>query len=163
MFAGLALLIFASLVLCGYAFAALLGAREEAKRALDRRLASMAGLGSGMLRTGALKDPRLSTIGILDAVLARFSVVAPLVRMIRRAGLRKRVGEVLLYVPLTASAGFLLGTLVTGRALLALVVGAVAGAVPLLIVRHIGQRRALLFADQLPDALDLMRAALQAG
>ena len=163
MFGALAFLIFVSLVLGGYALATVLGGREEARQALERRLSTMTGLGSGMLRSGVLKDQRLSTVAIVNAVLGRISVVTPLARMMRRAGLKKRVGEVLLYVPLLACAGCLLVTLVTGRPLLGVIVGAVAGASPLLIVRRIGHRRAVLFAEQLPDALDLVRAALQAG
>jgi len=158
-----ALLIFGSLVLAGYAVANLMGARQEAKRALDRRLAAMAGLSDGGLPGAVLKDRRLSSIGLVNRLLPRSGAVAPLVRMVSRAGLKKRVGEVLLYVPLAAAAGFLLVTLATGKALLAVMAGAVCAALPLLVVRRMARRRTLAFGEQLPDALDLVRAALQAG
>ncbi len=51
----------------------------------------------------------------------------------------------------------------TGKLLLGIMAGAVAAAVPLLVVRRMARRRSALFSDQLPDALDLVRAALQAG
>jgi len=163
MFAALALLIFASMVLAGYAVATMVGAREAAKEALDRRFATMTGVSEGALQGGVLKDRRLSAIAIVDAVLPRFRIVAPVVRLIKRAGLKKRVGEVLLYIPLAALAAFLLVTLATGKPSLGVAAGAVGGLVPLVVIRRMARRRQHLFADQLPDALDLVRAALQAG
>jgi tight adherence protein B len=158
-----ALLIFGSLVLAGYAAAAIMAARLEARKALDRRVAAMTGLSEGALRSGVLKDRRLSAISFIDALLPRLSLVAPLVHLITRAGLRKRVGEVLLYFPLAALAAFLLVTLATGKASLGIPAGAVGAVVPLAVIRRMARRREHLFADQLPDALDLVRAALQAG
>jgi len=163
MFAALALLIFSSLVLAGYAAATMVGAREAAKEALDRRFATMTGASEGKLQGGVLKDRRLSAIAILDAVLPRFGIVIPVVRLIGRAGLKKRVGEVLLYIPLTALAGGLLVTLATGKPSLGVAAGAIGGLIPLVVIRRMARRRQHLFADQLPDALDLVRSALQAG
>ena len=158
-----ALLIFGSLVLAGYAIGSLLGTREARRQALDRRLASMTGLSSGALRPGVLKDRRLSAISVVNSALPRMRMTVPMIRMIGRAGLKKRVGEVLLYVPLAACAGFLLVTLVTGKAALGVSAGAVGAMIPLLVVRRMARRRQQLFGEQLPDALDLVRAALQAG
>jgi len=89
--------------------------------------------------------------------------VTPMIRMTARAGLKKRVGEVLLYLPLAGLAAFLVVTLVTGKAQLGILASLVGAAVPLLVVRRMARRRQNLFAEQLPDALDLVRAALQAG
>ena len=158
-----ALLIFGSLVLAGYALANILGARQETSQVLQRRIAMMTGVSDGTIRVGVLKDRRLSAISAFNTLLPRLGVVTPLAAMTARAGLRKRVGEVLLYVVLVGSAGALIVTLTTGNLLLGIVAGALAGAVPLLVVRRMARRRSALFADQLPDALDLVRAALQAG
>jgi tight adherence protein B len=163
MLATLALLIFVSLVLAGYAVTTMLGARQEARAALQRRIATMTGMSDGRLHVGVLKDRRLSAISALNTLLPRFGSVTPLAAMIVRAGLKKRVGEVLLYIVLVAFAGTLLVTLATGKLLLGIMAGALTGAVPLLVVRRMARRRSALFSDQLPDALDLMRAALQAG
>jgi tight adherence protein B len=115
------------------------------------------------MRTAVLKDRRLSTIATLNTLLPRFSMVASLVAMIGRAGLKKRAGEVLLYSALGGSALALFVILITSNFLLALVAGAVGAAFPLIVVQRIARRRSALFAEQLPDALDLARAALQAG
>jgi len=53
MLAALALLIFGSLVLAGYALAMMLGARQEAKEALERRLATTIGLSDAARRAGS--------------------------------------------------------------------------------------------------------------
>src|SRR5262249_56472945 len=76
---------------------------------------------------------------------------------------KRRVGEILLYVPLLASTAFLLTVLATGSLTGASVAAAGAGGLPLLVVQRLRRQRARLFAEQLPDALDLVRAALQAG
>jgi tight adherence protein B len=158
-----ALLIFGSLVLAGYAVATLLGGRQEAKQVLERRIATVTGLSDGVLRAGVLKDRRLSAIAALNALLPRLGVVTPMIRMIARAGLKKRVGEILLYLPLAGFAAFLVVTMVTGKAEFGILASLVGAAMPLLVVRRMARRRQNLFADQLPDALDLVRAALQAG
>jgi tight adherence protein B len=160
---ALALLIFASLALAGYALATMLRAREEARQNLGRRLSTLAAGTDAKPRAGVLKDRRLSTIGALNTLLPRFGFVTPLVGMVGRAGLKKRVGEVVLYILLAAAAAILIVTMATGNPALGVLGGAVGGAVPLLIVRRIARRRSALFAEQLPDALDLARAALQAG
>src|SRR5262245_48776581 len=156
-----ALLIFVALVIAGYAAASALGARQEAKGALERRFAMMTGTSGARRSAGVLKDRRLSTIAILNRVLPRLGLVTPFVRMIRRAGLKKRVGEVLLYVPLAACGGFAIATGITGRPSLGIMVGMVGALLPVLAVRRMARRRTAMFAEQLPDALDLVRAALQ--
>jgi tight adherence protein B len=109
------------------------------------------------------KDERLSSIPLLDAVLGRLPFIESLARTIRQAGLRRRAGEVLLYVPLLACIGFLLALVLNGRLSIALVVGAAMASLPIVLLHRMKRTRALKFAEQLPDALDLIRAALQAG
>ena len=162
MLAALALLIFASLVLAGYAVATMLGARQEAREMLQRRVATVTGMSDGRFRVGVLKDRRLSAISALNTLLPRFGSVTPLAALIVRAGLKKRVGELMLYVLLVAFAGALLVTLATGKLLLAIMAGALAGAACRRLA-SCGRGGVGAFSDQLPDALDLVRAALQAG
>ena len=163
-----ALLVFASLALVGYAVSGWAHGREESKRTLDRRLAVMTGAAVADAPTdgassSVLKDRRLSGIEFLNTLLRRVSRLNPLVRTIRQAGLKKRVGEVLLYMPLLGCAGYLAVVSVGGPGVAAIGAGIMAGAVPLMIVRRMQRKRNQLFSEQLPDALDLIRAALQAG
>jgi len=160
---ALILLVFVSLVLAGYALFAGASRRLDARDAFQRRLPAATGGGKPSRPGSLLKDRRLSTIAVLNAVLGRLSLVAPVAEMIRKAGLKRRVGEILLYVPLLASTAFLLTILATGSLAGASVAAAGAGGLPLLVVQHLRRQRTRLFAEQLPDALDLVRAALQAG
>jgi tight adherence protein B len=158
-----ALMLFVSLCLAGYAAALWVQQRNEARRALATRLESMTGPGFDRVAIPLLKDQRLSSIPMLDAVLSSIPFVRPMVRMIRQAGLKRRVGEVLLYVPLLALVAFLLATLAGLPAAIALMMALIAGSVPLFVVARIRQKRTMLFSEQLPDSLDLVRSALQAG
>jgi tight adherence protein B len=160
----ISLLVFAALVLVGYALSALALTRQETQQALANRLTNMAGTASvGATSTSLLKDHRLSQIPLLDAILGNTPFVAPLVRMIEQAGLRRRVGEVLLYVVLLFFIVLLLVPLFGGSILVGILFGGIAASVPLLVVSRMRAKRTHAFAEQLPDALDLIRAALQAG
>ena len=159
----IALLVFATLALLGFSFSGMAQEREEAKDALDKRLTTMTGAPAAAQTASLMKDTRLSRIGVLNTVLQRLQLTKNLVRMIRQAGLNKRVGEVILYIPLLASAAFLLVTLLLGKLLLAVIAGVFAGLLPIMVVLRLRRKRLALFGEQLPDALDLIRAALQAG
>lgn len=163
MVAALALLIFVSLVLAGYASATMLAARWDARQTIDRRIATMTGSADGAIPVGVLKDRRLLTTGVVDRLLSRLRGMTWLTRTIIHAGLKKRLDEVLFYVPLAACMAFLLVTVATRQVLLGVLAGVIGLAVPLLGVRRVARKRADAFAEQLPDALDLVRAAMQAG
>jgi tight adherence protein B len=163
MLGAAALLIFLSIALVGYALASVMGARITAREALQSRLNTLTGRGRDVAATRLFKDQRLSSIPLLHALLARLSFTSDLVRMIQQAGLSNRVGEVLLYVPLLALLALLLGRVVSGNLLVSLAMAAIAGAIPILVVQRKRNKRMRLFSEQLPDALDLIRAALQAG
>src|ERR1043166_9105366 len=144
MSALLALLVFLALILCGYAAAVWAREQGESREALDRRLATMAGTTSlGTSRGTLLKDERLSGIAVLNSLLGRVSLVRPMVKTIRQAGLRRRVGEVLLYIPLLACVVFLLALLVGGSARVGIVLALVAAFVPIVIVRRMRTKRML--------------------
>src|SRR5436305_825913 len=127
-------------------------------RAMRQQISSALDL---IVSTARLPDG--SRIGFLNAILQRLALTKNLVRVIRQAGLKRRVGEVLLYMPLLAAAAFLLVTFVLGKPLFAVVAAVVAGLTPLMIVLQLRRKRLALFSEQLPDGLDLIRAALQAG
>src|SRR5206468_5164177 len=158
-----ALLLFAFFALVGYAVSGWAQDRKETKEALGRRLTTMTGAAVGGASAALMKDRRLSRIGLLNTLLQQLGVTKNLVRVIRQAGLNRRVGEVLLYMPLLGAAAFLAVTLLLGQPLFAVMAAVIAGLLPLMIVLRLRRRRMALFGEQLPDALDLIRAALQAG
>lgn len=158
-----AVCIFASLALFGYAVTLLLQHRSEAQQALRQRLKNMAGSGTNTFVAPLLKDQRLSSIPLLDRALGSLPLVRPLVRMVGQAGLKRRVGEVLLYIPLLAVAAFLITQLVGAPRIAGLLAAIVAGSIPIVVVHRIRQKRTMMFGEQLADGLDLVRSALQAG
>jgi tight adherence protein B len=159
----LAVLCFGALVMAGYGLSMWIQQRLAARHEVLERLRSMAGFSAVTEAGSLLKDQRLSGIPAFDALLSRTPLVAPLVRMIQQAGLRRRVGEVLLYIPLLASIGYLVCTLIGLRQPFRILIAVVLGMIPVLIVSRIRAKRLRLFAEQLPDSLDLVRSALQAG
>lgn len=160
----LAIAIFIVIVMAGSALATWTTTREEADRTLEQRLDMAAGTSAKDKDTApVLKDRRLSTIGLLNKILSQIPFVSTFERAIRQAGLQRRPGEVLLYVPLLFCVAFLFMVLMSSNVLLAVAVGAIAGCVPILMVFRRKRIRAIAFAEQLPDALDLIRAAIQAG
>ncbi len=163
MFALLALLIFGSLVLAGYALAGLLTAQEAQRDKLQRRLNNMVGTTTTDRRRTLLKDQRLSTIGFLNTMLGRLSLVRPLTGLLARAGLKKRVGELVMYAALAAGGGFLVAAGFSGQTVFGFPAAAFGAMLPVLVVKRMAKKRTATFADQLPDALDLVRSALQAG
>jgi tight adherence protein B len=159
----LALLCFGCLVMAGYGISMWIQQRLVARREVLDRLRGMAGF-SGSGETGSLlKDQRLSGIPAFDALLARTPVISPLVLTIQQAGLRRRVGEVLLYIPLLASIGYLACALAGLRMPFRILIAVFLGMIPILVVSRIRAKRMRMFAEQLPDSLDLVRSALQAG
>jgi tight adherence protein B len=68
-----------------------------------------------------------------------------------------------LYVPLLGLTGFLLNQLLLGTLLSGLVFTALGASIPVLILQRMRRQRAKRFSEQLPDALDLIEAALRAG
>src|SRR5262245_19647961 len=136
----LVLLVFVALTLVGYAASGYAVQRQDAKAALDRRLTSMAGVASTTVATSVVKDRRLSGIAALNTVLARVSLVGPLVRIIRQAGLKRRAGEVILYIPLLGFAAFLLTMLVGLPTIFGVIAALVAGMIPIMVISRMRTR-----------------------
>ena len=158
-----AIAFFVAVLMMGAALTMTLGERTEARQTLRTRLDRQAGVAQENEETSLLLDRRLSSIQILNSVLQRSRLVQRLALMMRQAGLRRRVGEVVLYIPLLGSIGVLLGVLLTDNLGIGLALGAAGLAIPLFIVDRMRKRRVRAFSEQLPDALDLVKAALQAG
>jgi tight adherence protein B len=159
----MAFLILVSFLMMGYGAAAMARQREQAAEALRERLGAAGVEPKESARSSILKDQRLSHITFLNNLLNRTSLTAPLARLIRQAGLSTRVGEVVMYIPLLACTAALLAILATGNPLMAFAFAVLGGLIPTVVLQAKRNKRMRLFSEQLPDALDLIRAALQAG
>lgn len=164
MFAVFAIIFFVAFALAGYAITASMRERDDTKEMIKTRLDSQTGVSADQgERVSLLKDLRLSSIGVVNDMLGRVKFVSKLALMMRQAGLNKRVGEVFLYIPLLGSIGMLLGLTFTSSTMFGAMFAATGAALPLLVVERLRKKRMKMFSEQLPDALDLVRSALQAG
>jgi tight adherence protein B len=163
MAAILAILSFGCLVMAGLGLSKWIQQRLTARREVETRLRGVTGLQAVGEARSLLKDQRLSGIPAFDALLSQMPLISPLVTMIQQAGLRRRAGEVLLYIPLLSLIGYLVCTLVGFRLPIRLAIAGVLALIPVLVVSRMRTKRLHLFSEQLPDALDLVRSALQAG
>jgi tight adherence protein B len=159
----IALLLFGAILLAGFSGYSFLQQANEEQEVVRQRLRRVTRKTERPVGVQLLRDERLSNIPLLNDMLLRTPAVLPLVRMIRQAGLRRRVGEVILYIPLLFLIGFLLIMFVGLPWYLGLVAGYILGMIPVALVSRMRRKRLLLFRDQLPEALDLIRSALQAG
>lgn len=156
--------IFAAIVLLLFAFTA--GSAARTKRTVDRLEAIRLGLPEPPAPRKSL-DVRLvdtfSALPWLDRLLHRVDIAPHLQLLLRQADLKWTVGKVVL-LSLLFGLGF--GYLVflrTGALFLGVCMAVAAGACPLLYVLHKRRRRFDRIRTILPDAMDLMVAAIRAG
>jgi tight adherence protein B len=109
------------------------------------------------------RDTRYSAIPLLDVMLRRINLGQRLELMLYQAGMSIRVGVLLLLVASFAMAGYFLGVVITHRIVPALVFMAVAGPLPYAYVVFRKAQRMKAFAEEFPDALDLLVSGLRAG
>ena len=106
---------------------------------------------------------RLSTIPWLDRLLQQLDITERLRLLLHQADVKWTVGQLLLIAASVAFVSGVLALLRTGAPFLGLVIGALAGFAPLLYVLRQRSRRFDRMRQYLPEALDLMNAAIRAG
>ena len=109
------------------------------------------------------RDERLSAIPIVDKILRSLSIARRLELMLYQAGMSMRVGTFLLMIAFCGVAGYSVGAAVFHHALHGLVLMAVLMFLPFLVVNYKRSVRQRQFAEEFPDALDLLVSALRAG
>ena len=109
------------------------------------------------------RDSRYSSIGWLDTLLRKVNVAQGLEMTLYQAGLRTRVGSLVLMSASLAMSGYFIGVLVTHRIPPALMLMAVLAPIPFMYVRYRKSKRMKAFSQEFPDSLDLLVSALRAG
>jgi len=109
------------------------------------------------------RDERLSAIPILDRILKSLAIARRLELMLYQAGMTMRVGSFLLVLAIMGAIGYAVGTGVFHHILHGLVLSLLLGLSPFLVVSYKKSARQRLFAEEFPDALDLLVSALRAG
>ena len=108
-------------------------------------------------------DSRLSEIGWLDRLLSRWTVGQRLGRWLEQSGVPLRLDRMLLFLVVASGAGAALGSFILGGEL-GVVLGLCTGLlVPVLALDAYRRYRQDQLNEQLPDALDGLARALQAG
>ena len=137
-------------------------------RAIRSRLDRMRAMGGAISRSGmqeveCLKRARLSEIGWIDSVLQHSARARRLSVLLTQADSSWSVSTVLFASAILAAMGSSIVYYWMAAPAPAVIVAALAGAIPLVVLRVKRDRRLALFDQKLPDSLDLMSRALRAG
>ena len=156
-----ALLIFCATV--ALYFALLLRRREQSTRDLKERIGASTEKEETWTPLLVERDERLSAIPVVDKILRGLAIARRLELLLYQAGLSIRVGSFLLILAGCGMVGYIVGAGVFHHVLHGVVLMLVLGFAPFLIVSYRKSTRQRLFAEEFPDALDLLVSALRAG
>jgi len=109
------------------------------------------------------RDERLSAIPMIDRVLRGLSIARRLELLLYQAGMSIRVGSFVLLLAVFGMVGYIVGVGVFHHLLHGLVLMFFLGFAPFLYVTYKKSIRQRQFAEEFPDALDLLVSALRAG
>jgi len=130
---------------------------------LEQRLRNLSAGRHGTEVGSLLKERRLSETPWLERALLAVPRVSSIDRLLEQAGTTMTVARFMLVTALAGAAMFLVLLALRTPFLFAVIAGAIASVVPLLVVLRKRSKRLHKFDEQLPDALDLLSRALRAG
>jgi tight adherence protein B len=157
--------LFAALVFLAVVFASVgfvLRKRDEGVRVLRSRLATLVP-GPASAGVQVERDTRYSTLPPLDALLRSLDLSRHLELLLYQAGMSTRVGVLVLATAALGMGGYLFGVVFFHRLWPGLLFLALCLPIPYLFVLYKKSARMRAFADEFPDALDLLVSALRAG
>ncbi|TMQ72610.1 MAG: hypothetical protein E6K80_02375 [Candidatus Eisenbacteria bacterium] len=105
----------------------------EGARQLQKRLSGIAHRGAGKAQLEAVRDVRYSSIQWMDKALRKVNLAQRLELLLYQAGMRMRVGALVLLMATAALGGYSLTMLLTHRVLASLLATVLAAPVPLLV------------------------------
>lgn len=110
-----------------------------------------------------LRDIELSAIPFVNRMLSGTEWARRLDTLLLQADIKMRVGPFVTLMLVLAGGVALVVDTILDRPIAAVVVGLLAGCVPLMVAKHKKQARTLKFEEHFPDALDMLTSALRAG
>ena len=134
----------------------------QGARQLQRRLQGL-GQRGGEAKVEAVRDLRYSSIPWMDQALRRLSLGQRLELLLYQSGLTMRVGALVLLIAGFGMAGYFVGVLFLHRLAPGVLGMLLFAPMPYLYVRFKKSQRMKSFAEEFPDALDLLVSALRAG
>lgn len=138
-------------------------ASDETSRKVQTRLDSFGRRAESVAHPSLLRNEALSEIQSFDRILRQWDIARRLDTLLRQADMRMRVGVLMLWILVLASAAFVVVNWITGHLLLAIASGLLFGCIPYWVVKHKKAKRVTRFEQNFPDALDLFVNALRAG
>ena len=115
-------------------------------------------------RKGIISEKRAPLTDFLNTFAGRFAWGEAISRELARADLKLKIGEYLALNIISSAMLAVIGYMISGKAVLAAVIGAVVGLfLPRMYVKLQQGRRLIRFGDQLSDMLNLMVNGLRAG
>ncbi len=156
----IALLAFAAIFLLEAVFYSVRYLSDRRREELKRRLQSLGTPQQGSF--ALLRQGKLSAAPLLDALLRTLPFTRRLESLLAQAEIEFTVARLLTYSALVA-AGAAIGGALLGGAGLAVLLAALGGVLPLVMVLIARERRNTKISEQLPDALDMMARSLRAG
>ncbi len=161
MFLVFSVLTFLAVVAAGFALVVHRGG--EGARKLQERLRTIRHRGRDVASVDVARDSRYSAIPWFDMALRRINLGQRLELLLYQSGLSMRVGALVLMIAAFGMGGYFLGVLTMHRVAPAVLFMGVAAPLPYLYVRYKKYQRLKAFAEEFPDALDLLVSALRAG
>jgi tight adherence protein B len=160
-FGLVSLLIFAAVATLAVGF--FLRRKEKDSDKVRERIGGQKSKANAAVAAAIERDTRLSSLPFLDKWLRTMSFSRRLELLLYQAGSNMRVATFLLVVAMATLAGYLAGYVVFTRLLHALVFAALGGFAPVFLLLQKKSARMRAFAEEFPDALDLLVSALRAG
>lgn len=113
--------------------------------------------------TSMLREQYLNDFTPFESLVERLSVFESLSQSIEQSGTKVSVAKLLLKCTVFSMIAFIPIVLLTGSLIVALVVAMVVFAIPIINIIRKRAARLVRFEEQLPEALDIMSRALEAG
>jgi tight adherence protein B len=156
--------VFAFLAVMAGVFGVLMLVRSQANRRIRERLRDVvADRNEEGIDSIILRDMNLSAIPFVNRLLQDAKWARKLDTLLVQADIKMKLGSFLMLMLVLAFGSVLVADVVFHRRMVGVVVGAIAGMVPLWVARHRKHQRTLRFEEQFPDSLDMLTGALRAG
>jgi tight adherence protein B len=144
-------------------FSLLLRRQEQSTQHLRERIGVTTDQKEEWVPLQVERDERLSAIPFVDRILRTLSIAKRLELLLYQAGMSVRVGSFILMIAVCSGVGYVVGAAVFHHALHGIVLMCAVGFAPFLMVSYKKSVRQRQFAEEFPDALDLLVSALRAG